>query len=153
MRSRLIRAVSVLAVFASVVPLVAQDQAADELRKLQGVWTVTAAEQRGRPFDVIKGGVLTIGDRSFALKTAAGNEFKGEIRIHQATTPRQLDFVHANNGPVWEAIYSVTDDVFRLNYVEAGGQDKRPTLFATSADTPGTVIVMRRVANMTPAPQ
>jgi len=36
--------------------------------------------------------------------------------------------------------------VFRLNYVEAGGRDKRPTLFATSADSPGLVIVMRRIA-------
>jgi hypothetical protein len=38
----------------------------------------------------------------------------------------------------------VNDDVLRLNYVEGGGQDKRPTLFATSDDAAGTVIVMRR---------
>jgi uncharacterized protein (TIGR03067 family) len=131
----------------------AQDKAAEELQKLQGVWTVTAAEQRGRPFDLIKGGALTIAERNFALKTAAGNEFKGEIRVNPSTTPRHLDFVHANSGPVWEAIYTVNDDVLRLNYVEGGGQDKRPTLFATSADTPGTVIVMRRVSTISASPQ
>src|SRR5262245_35246623 len=131
---------------------VAQEPAADELRKLQGVWTVTAAEQRGRPLDVIKGGILTVADRAFALKTAAGNEFKGDIRINPSVSPRQLDFLHAS-GPVWEAIYTVNDDVLRLNYVEGGGADKRPTLFATSADSAGTVIVMRRVATVTEAPR
>lgn len=127
----------------------AQD-AADEARTLQGVWAVTAAEQRGKPFDAIKGGVLSIAERSFALKTAAGNEFKGELRINPAVTPRQLDFVHGSGGPVWEAIYSVNDDVLRLNYVEGGGSDKRPTIFATTADTAGTVIVMRRVSTLGP---
>lgn len=144
MMRRLIPLVIVLA----STSLVAQDRATEELQKLQGVWTVTAAEQRGRPFDAIKGGALSIAERSFALKTAAGNEFKGEIRVNPAATPRQLDLVHASGGPVWEAIYSVSDDVLRLNYVEAGGSDKRPTLFATTADTAGTVIVMRRVATL-----
>ena len=133
--------------------VIAQDKAAEELQKLQGVWTVTAAEQRGRPLDVIKGGALTIAGHAFALKTAAGNQFTGDVRVNPAPAPRQLDFVHANNGPVWEAIYTVSDDVLRLNYVEGGGSDKRPTLFATSADTAGTVIVLRKVATVSPAPQ
>jgi hypothetical protein len=66
---------------------VAQDAATDELRRLQGVWTVTAAAQRGRPLDAIKGGILTIADRAFAPKTAAGNEFKGDLRVNSAPTP------------------------------------------------------------------
>ena len=88
---------------ACVMAADAQTSATDEFGRLQGTWTVTAAEQNGKPFDVIKGGVLTITDSTFALRTAAGNEFKGELRINPATTPRQLDFVHAN-GMVWEAI-------------------------------------------------
>jgi uncharacterized protein (TIGR03067 family) len=106
---------------------------------------VTAAEQNGRPLDVIKGGVLSISDRSFALRTAAGNEFQGELRVNPTTSPKQVDFVHAGGTTVWEGIYTAEGEVFRLNYVEAGGRDKRPTLFATSADLPGLVIVMRRI--------
>ena len=146
------RVASLAAVLVWAASVAAQDQTTDELKQLQGVWTVTAAEQRGRPFDAIKGGVLTIAEGSFVLKTAAGNEFKGGVRVYPSTTLRQLDFLHANQGPVWEAIYAVTDDVLRLNYVEGGGSDKRPTLFATSADTAGTVIVLRRVATLAPAP-
>jgi uncharacterized protein (TIGR03067 family) len=123
----------------------AQGSVADEFAKLQGSWTVTAAEQNGKPLDVIKGGVLTITDRNFALKTAAGNEFKGELRLNPMTSPKQLDFVHAGGTTVWEGIYTADGDAFRLNYVEAGGRDKRPTLFATSADSAGLVIVMRRM--------
>ena len=130
---------------------IAGQAAADDLARLQGVWTVTAAEQNGKPFDAIKGGVLTIADSTFFLRTAAGNELKGDLRINSAASPRQLDFVHADGRTVWEAIYTVSDEVLRLNYIEAGGRDKRPTLFATNANGPGTVIVMRRTASLAPS--
>src|SRR5687768_9090329 len=84
----------------------AAEATAAEFAKLQGAWTVTAAEQNGKPLDVIKGGVLTITDRGFTLSTAAGNEFKGELRINSATSPKQLDFVHAGGSQVWEGIYT-----------------------------------------------
>ena len=118
-------------------------QGEDDLQTLQGEWTVAAAEQRGRPFDVIVGGVLTITGDRFALLTAAGNEFEGQIRIDGTQSPGHLDFVH-DDGVLWEAIYVAQPDFFRLNYVEADAGTARPTLFATTADTPGTVIVMQR---------
>ena len=83
------------AVCLALSPVWAQDSG-DELRTLQGVWTVAAAEQRGRPFDVIVGGTLTVTDQRFVLQTATGNTFKGEIRIDASTSPRQLDFIHSD---------------------------------------------------------
>ena len=74
---------------------------------------------------------------------ATGNEFQGQIRIDAAQSPGHLDFVH-DDGLLWEAIYVAQPDFFRLNYVEADAGTARPTLFATTADTPGTVIVMQR---------
>lgn len=123
----------------------AQDPIAEELQKLQGGWQVIAAEQRGKPFNAIRGGGLVIEGRTFFLRTAAGNEFRGDIRIDPTTAPKHLDFVHAGSGAIWNAIYSVDDETFRLNYVEGGGKDPRPTLFATSSDSAGTVIVMNRM--------
>lgn len=116
---------------------------AAELGRLRGTWTVTAAEQGGKPFDTIKGGVLTIDRSSFQLQTASGNELAGEIRVDPEVSPKQLDFV-LSTGAVWEAIYTTSGDFFRLNYVERGDAP-RPTLFATTADTAGTVIVLRRM--------
>lgn len=142
MRSRLAVLIAVLC----AATVAAQDQIAQELARLEGGWMVVAAEQRGKPFDAIRGGGLVIEGGTFSLKTAAGNEFKGEIRIDPTKSPKQLDFVHATGGVVWQAIYTVDEEMFRLNYVEAGGRDPRPTLFATSSDSAGTVIVMNRMA-------
>lgn len=137
-----------LLLFWTVAGAFALAQAKDEAEwaKLQGAWTVAAGEQNGRPNDAIKGGTLTIRDHAFSLKTASGAEFTGQLRIDASQSPMQLDFVHAN-GTVWQAIYSLNGDVFRLNYVEAGEQRTRPTLFATSAGGPGSIVVMRRAAD------
>ena len=104
---------------------------------------MAAAEQRGRPFDVIVGGVLTITGDRFTLLTAADNEFQGRIRIDATQSPGHLDFVH-DDGLLWEAIFVAQPDFFRLNYVEADTDTARPTMFVTTADTTGTVIVMQR---------
>jgi uncharacterized protein (TIGR03067 family) len=144
MRSR-VSIVFVAVTCLCVAPVNGQDQASAELAKLQGGWMVVAAEQRGKPFDAIRGGALVIEGNIFFLRTAAKNELKGEIRIDPAKSPKQLDFVHAIGGVVWQAIYTVDDELFRLNYVEAGGRDARPTLFTTSSDSAGTVIVMNKM--------
>jgi uncharacterized protein (TIGR03067 family) len=141
-----LRLLSTVIVCLWIAGVAAQNQAADELAKLQGGWLVVAAEQRGKPLDAIRGGGLVIEGNTFFLRTAAKNEFKGEIRVDPTKSPKQLDFIHATGGVVWNAIYTVDEETFRLNYVEAGGRDPRPTLFATSSDSGGTVIVMNRMA-------
>lgn len=110
---------------------------------LQGTWVVTAAEQGGKPFDVIKGGRLQIAGNTFDLLTAAGNRFAGTLRTNSEANPRQIDFL-LDTGVVWLGIYAHSGTVFRYNYVEGGDGAQRPTVFATTADTPGTVIVMRK---------
>ena len=110
---------------------------------LRGAWMVTGAEQSGKPFDAIKGGKLTITGEHFDLMTAAGNHLEGTLRLNNETSPRQIDFV-LSTGPVWVGIYSVNATTFRLHYVEQEDGAKRPTVFATTTDTPGTVIVMKK---------
>jgi len=144
MRFRLSSITAVLAILC-LQAVATQDQGAAELARLQGGWMVVAAEQRGKPFDAIRGGALIIEGTTFFLRTAAKNEFKGEIRVDASKSPKQLDFVHATGGVVWQAIYTLDEETFRLNYVEAGGRDPRPTLFATSSDSAGTVIVMNKM--------
>jgi len=145
-RARSLAAASALLCFCSWPAVGADDAAtAAELAHLRGAWTVTAAEQGGKPFDAINGGVLTIDGTSFALRTASGNELAGTIAIDPGAVPKQLDFLHST-GKIWEAIYTVAGEVLRLNYVERGDAP-RPTVFATTADTPSTVIVLRKAAS------
>lgn len=120
----------------------AEEQAANDYDILEGSWTVAAAEQSGQAFDVIVGGILTIQDASFSLVTATGNEIAGTLHLDAGATPARIDFLLAS-GEVWDGIYASTGDVLRLNYVERGDAE-RPAVFATTADTPGTVIVLRR---------
>jgi uncharacterized protein (TIGR03067 family) len=113
------------------------------LASLQGRWIVTAAEHEGKPFDAIKGGVMTITADSFEVRTASGNMLKGTLKIDPSTQPSQMDMIHAD-GERWEAIYAIDGETFRLNYVEAGGKDVRPTTFTSSDTTEATVIMLRR---------
>ena len=119
-------------------PPSAQDAGQDDLRTLQGEWTVAAAEQGGQPFDVIVGGALTITGDRFALLTATGHELGGQIRLDAAQTPRHLDFVH-DDGLVRRRAGLLPAELRR-----GGPETSRPTMFVTASDTPGTVIVMER---------
>jgi uncharacterized protein (TIGR03067 family) len=120
----------------------AEDPAANELVRVRGTWTVTAAEQGGKPFDAIVGGVLKIDGAAFVLRTARGTQLDGQLRLDPASSPKHIDFL-LSTGAVWEGIYTTSGDFFRLNYVERGDAP-RPTVFATTADMLGTVIILRR---------
>ncbi len=142
MNTRLHFAVAALACFCTMAAI-AQQPDETSFEPLQGSWTVRAAEQGGQPFDAIVGGQLRIDGSSFALRTATGNELNGILRLDDAASPMQIDFV-LSEGDVWEGIYVASGDVLRLNYVEADDGLARPNVFATTADTPGTVIVLAR---------
>ena len=120
----------------------AQDgDAAPGFAPLQGSWTVRAAEQGGQPFEEIVGGMLTIDNDTFALTTAVGNEFSGALELDDSASPARIDF-HLTDGTHWTGIYTVGNGMLRLNYVDAGEGAERPEIFATTAETPGTVIVL-----------
>jgi uncharacterized protein (TIGR03067 family) len=110
---------------------------------LQGRWVVTAAEHQGKPFDAIKGGVMTIAGDAFEVRTASGNVLKGTLQLDVSKQPWQMDLLHADGGR-WQAIYAVEGDSFRLNYVDMDGKEPRPTTFTTSDTTEATVINLRR---------
>jgi uncharacterized protein (TIGR03067 family) len=125
-----------------LVPIVAeaQDSAA---KPLQGRWVVTGGEHGGKPMDSLKGGVMTITGDAFEIRTASGNMLKGTLKLDAATRPFKMDLIHAD-GDVWEAIYDATPDTLRLNYVEKGLKDPRPTAFTTSEKTEESIVTLRR---------
>jgi uncharacterized protein (TIGR03067 family) len=86
---------------------------------------------------------MNITGSAFEIRTASGNMLKGTLRLDASTAPFKMDMVHAG-GEVWEAIYETTADTLRLNYVEKGGKDPRPTAFTTSEKTEESVVTLRR---------
>jgi len=140
----------VVLAFIACLPARAQDgDAAQDFAPLQGSWTVRAAEQSGQPFDAIVRGVLTIENGTFALSTAVGNEFTGTLELDNGASPWHIDF-HLTDGTHWTGIYTVGNGMLRLNYVDAGEGAARPEVFATTADTPGTVIVLGLESDTSP---
>jgi len=121
----------------------AAGQLAPALGQLQGRWVVTSGEHNGKPLDAIKGGVMTVTADSFEIRTASGNMLKGTLRVDTSRRPFQMDLLHAN-GTKWEGIYSVEEDDFKLNYVEAGQKDRRPDAFTTSDRTEASMVRLRR---------
>jgi len=118
---------------------------APALAPLQGRWVVAAAEHNARPLDAIKGGVMTVTGEAFEIRTASGNMLRGTLTLDASKKPAQMDLLHAD-GAKWEAIYEVTGPSFRLNYVEAGGKDQRPSAFSTSEKTEESLITLQRDA-------
>jgi uncharacterized protein (TIGR03067 family) len=136
---RLLTVCVVVLLAASSWHLLAQDASAP----LQGRWVVSGAEHNGKPMTGLNGGVMTIAGRAFEIRTASGNMLKGTLRLDSTKQPWQMDMVHAD-GVEWEAIYDVSGDTLRLNYVVKGEKDPRPASFATSEKTEESLIVLRR---------
>ncbi len=129
--------------FGAVVVLVAtaltaaradDDAAKQELKALQGKWVVVAAEQDGDPLERVVGGVMTIKDNNFAIKTKGGTELKGDLILNPAKTPKHIDLAH-QDGPLkdktWQGVYELKGDTLRLCYAEADSEKDRPTEFKT----------------------
>jgi uncharacterized protein (TIGR03067 family) len=117
--------------------------AQDPSSGMQGRWVVTGAEHNGKPMTGLNGGVMTVTGNGFEIRTASGNVLKGTLRLDASKKPAQMDMIHAD-GTEWEAIYEVSGETFRLNYVAKGLKDPRPTAFATSPTTEESLIILRR---------
>ena len=50
---------------------------------------VSAAEHNGKPFDAIKGGVMTIASEGFEIRTASGNMLKGTLKVDPRSSRRR----------------------------------------------------------------
>ena len=119
--------------------LVAQDASVP----LQGRWVVVDGEHNAKPMKGLNGGVMTVTDTAFEIRTASGNILKGTLKLDSSRKPAQMDLVHAD-GVVWEAVYETTGDTFRLNYVVKGEKDPRPATFKTSEKTEESLVVLQR---------
>lgn len=129
----------VLALLLGIVA-VAQEAASTPL---QGRWVVVSGEHGGKPMNGITGGVMTVTGDSFEIRTASGNMLKGTLKLDTASRPFKMDLTHAD-GTVWEAVYEITSEGWRLNYVEQGEKDPRPAAFTTSEKTEESLVTLRR---------
>ena len=127
----------------TLVAVAAEVMAQDAATPLQGRWVVVDGEHNGKPMNGLNGGVMTVTGSAWEIRTASGNMLKGTLKPDASKKPPQMDMAHAG-GTIWEALYETTGDTFRLNYVEKGEKDPRPTGFMTSEKTEESLVVLQR---------
>jgi uncharacterized protein (TIGR03067 family) len=137
---------ALLALTLTAAAAIGADPAKKDEDRLQGVWTVTAAEHDGKALDRIKGNTLTVKGSRFTIKTKSA-EFTGTFRLDPGKTPKAIDFQHESDvlrDKKWEGVYKLEGDELRICYAEADSGKDRPVDFVTSEGSGLLLTVLKR---------
>lgn len=120
--------------------------AADETKKLQGVWEIASGEVNGGPMppDDTAGVTLTIAGDKYTVVKGDFNDH-GSFSVDGSKTPKQMDVrpeTGSGAGRTMLAIYEAGPDSFRVCYATEGSE--RPKAFTTEADSGRVVIAYKR---------
>ena len=120
--------------------------AADEMKKLQGVWEVASGEVNGEPMPAedTAGIILTIANNKYTVVKADFNDH-GSFSIDATKNPKQMDVrpeTGSGAGRTMLAIYEAGADSLRVCYATEGSE--RPKAFTTEADSGRVMIAYKR---------
>jgi uncharacterized protein (TIGR03067 family) len=119
---------------------------ADDLKAMEGKWTIEKAEANGEAIDpeALKDVVVTItGDRYELL--VKDTKDAGTIKLDEARKPKAMDGTDTEGddiGKVTKAIYELSEDTLRVCYAMEGGE--RPKEFATKPDSQLLLVTYKR---------
>lgn len=120
--------------------------AADDVKKLQGVWEIASGEVNGGPMppDDTAGITLTIAGDKYTVVKGDFNDH-GSFSVDGSKTPKQMDVrpeTGSGAGNTMLAIYEAGPDSFRVCYATQGAD--RPKAFTTEVDSGRVVIAYKR---------
>ncbi len=118
-------------------------------QRLQGVWVVVSASQRGEALDAFAGDRLTCAGGDFALDARRGElrylfrrgVNSGKWKIDDAAEPKALDMVEA--GRTLRCVYRLDGDEWQL-CVGDPDLSERPTTFLSQPEDRRLVLLLRR---------
>ncbi|HEX3868931.1 MAG TPA: TIGR03067 domain-containing protein [Pirellulales bacterium] len=123
------------------------NNAADDMQKFQGSWTLVSGEVDGQPIgeqDILDSSLVIVGDE-YTVEVGS-MVVKGTQTLNADTSPKQIDG-HDTTGPnigLSRGIYEfVNDDELRVSFSLPGHE--RPTTFVTKVGTGNWTHVWRRV--------
>jgi uncharacterized protein (TIGR03067 family) len=126
--------------------LVAADDAKDELKKLEGTWSMVSGEQDGKKLDadIVKGAKLVIKGDDHDVKVGK-DTFKGTHKIDPSKKPKTIDAMDTEGkfkGKTSHGIYDLESDTFKVCFAEPGKD--RPKEFSTTKGTGHIMHVWKR---------
>ncbi len=135
---------AILAVSALVFTPMAR---ADDLKAMEGRWTVEAMEAGGKAVDsadLAKALAVTIAGDHYELMTDEGPD-GGTLKLDETQNPKTMDATDTEGievGKLIRAIYELSGDTLRVCYAVDGSA--RPTEFATKEDSPLLLVTYKR---------
>jgi len=119
---------------------------ADDLKAMEGTWTVEAAAAGGKPVesDDIKALVVKITGDRYEVRTKDGMDF-GSLKLDETQKPKTMDATRTEGfdaGKMIKAIYEITGDTMRVCYAFDGGE--RPTELTTKDGLAWVLITYKR---------
>ena len=137
---------SAIVVSACCSLLGSQTMWADDLKALEGKWTIQKAESNGMEIepDVLKDIVVTISGARYELLVKDVKD-GGTIKLDEAQNPKTMDGTDTEGddiGKVTKAIYELTGDTLRVCYAMDGGD--RPKEFVTKPDSQLLLVTYKR---------
>jgi uncharacterized protein (TIGR03067 family) len=120
------------------------DAVKEDLKKLQGAWTVVSAEFDGNKLgdDDVKKMEMVIKDDTYTF-TAPDETYKGTFKIDPAKKPKAIDRKGTEGpdaGKSAQGIYEVDAETHKLCYAAIG--EERPSKF--TSENGGVLIVLKR---------
>lgn len=130
--------------FLLITAVRAQDDAKKALAKMEGKWTIIAAERDGKADDTLKGAVrVNMGDK-YTLTMKGGKPFSGTFKIDPTKKPKTMDMMPTDGrykDKTLLAIYEFDGDTMKVCFAEPGKE--RPTAFASKPGS-GHVFIIQK---------
>lgn len=117
-----------------------------ELKKIEGTWVITSAEQGGKAADRRRGDRLTFRGENLTVQHDGKEEFKATIKLHPDQKPKAIDLTIAEGeekGKTALGIYALDGDDLKFCFNEPGGEG-RPTEFTSQQGSEHMVVVLKR---------
>ena len=119
---------------------------ADDLKAMEGKWSIEKAEMNGEEIDpeALKDILVTITGERYELLIKDTKD-AGTIKLDEKQSPKTMDGTDTEGddvGKVTKAIYELKGDTLRVCYATEGGE--RPKEFATKPDSQLLLITYKR---------